>query len=77
MRFLGKSGRTGFPEVSAERVKERIRTIIVGEDARHPLSEQYIAELLATEQVDIARRTVAKYRELMGILPSSKRKKAY
>jgi len=64
-------------EVSAESVKERIRTIIAGEDARHPLSDQYIAELLAKEQVDIARRTVAKYRELMGILPSSKRKKVY
>ena len=64
-------------EHQAQRVKERIRTIIGGEDARHPLSDQYIAELLAKEQVDIARRTVAKYRELMGILPSSKRKKAY
>jgi RNA polymerase sigma-54 factor len=64
-------------EVSSESVKERIREIIGGEDARHPLSDQYIAELLAKEQVEIARRTVAKYRELMGILPSSKRKKVY
>jgi len=64
-------------EVSAESVKERIREIIAAEDARHPLSDQYIAEMLAKEQVDIARRTVAKYRELMGILPSSKRKKVY
>jgi RNA polymerase sigma-54 factor len=64
-------------EVSAESVKERIREIIAAEDARHPLSDQYIAEMLAKEQVDIARRTVAKYRELMGILPSSKRKRVY
>ncbi len=41
---------------------------------RRPLSDQYIAELLAKENIDIARRTVAKYRELMGILPSSKRR---
>jgi RNA polymerase sigma-54 factor len=61
-------------EVSAESVKEKIREIIAKEDARKPLSDQYIAELLGKEQIDIARRTVAKYRELMGILPSSKRK---
>jgi RNA polymerase sigma-54 factor len=62
---------------SAEAVKLRIRTIIAKEDARKPLSDQYIAEVLAKEGVDIARRTVAKYREQMGILPSSKRKRVY
>jgi RNA polymerase sigma-54 factor len=61
-------------EVSAESVKERIREIIAKEDGKKPLSDQYIAELLSKEHVGIARRTVAKYRELMGILPSSKRK---
>lgn len=64
-------------EVSAESVKEKIREIIAKEDARKPLSDQFIAELLGREQIDIARRTVAKYRELMGILPSSKRKQVY
>jgi RNA polymerase sigma-54 factor len=64
-------------EVSAESVKEKIRGIIAAEDARKPLSDQYIAEMLGKEQIDIARRTVAKYRELMGILPSSKRKQVY
>ena len=64
-------------EVSAESVKEKIREIIAKEDAKKPLSDQYIAELLGKEQIDIARRTVAKYRGLMGILPSSKRKKVY
>ncbi len=61
-------------EVSAASVKEKIREIIAKEDTRKPLSDQYIAELLSKEEIDIARRTVAKYRELMGILPSSKRK---
>lgn len=62
-------------EVSSESVKEKIKTIIGKEDARKPLSDQFIAEVLGKEGIDIARRTVAKYRELMGILPSSKRKK--
>ncbi len=73
--FFTSSLRSGHgEEVSAESVKERIRAIIAKEDARKPLSDQYIAEMLAKDQIDIARRTVAKYRELMGILPSSKRK---
>ncbi len=64
-------------EVSAESVKDRIRVIIAAEDARHPLSDQHIAQMLGKENVDIARRTVAKYREMMGILPSSKRRQVY
>jgi len=64
-------------EVSAESVKERIRSIIAQEDARNPLSDQHIAQMLANENVNIARRTVAKYREMMGILPSSKRRQVY
>jgi RNA polymerase sigma-54 factor len=76
--FFTSSLRGGHgSEVSAESVKEKIRDIIAKEDARKPLSDQYIAELLGKEQIDIARRTVAKYRELMGILPSSKRKQVY
>ncbi len=73
--FFTSSLRSGHgEEVSAESVKEKIRAIIAKEDPKKPLSDQYIAELLAKEQIDIARRTVAKYRELMGILPSSKRR---
>jgi RNA polymerase sigma-54 factor len=64
-------------EVSAESVRERIRAIIEAEDPRKPYSDQYIAQTLGRENVDIARRTVAKYREVMGILPSSKRRKMY
>ena len=76
--FFTSSLRSGQgEEVSAESVKEKIRTIIAKEDPKKPLSDQYIAELLAKEQIDIARRTVAKYRELMGILPSSKRRQVY
>jgi RNA polymerase sigma-54 factor len=73
--FFTSSLRSGHGEdVSAESVKDKIKNIIASEDARRPLSDQHIAEMLAKDQIDIARRTVAKYRELMGILPSSKRK---
>jgi RNA polymerase sigma-54 factor len=76
--FFTSSLRAGGGEdVSSESVKQRIREIIQAEDARHPYSDQYIAAMLAKENVDIARRTVAKYREMMGILPSSKRKQMY
>jgi RNA polymerase sigma-54 factor len=60
--------------VSAESVKEKIKKIIDTEDPRRPYSDQYIAQTLAAESIEIARRTVAKYREIMGILPSSRRR---
>ena len=60
--------------MSAESVKEKIKKIIESEDARRPYSDQHIAETLAAENIEIARRTVAKYREIMGILPSSRRR---
>ena len=72
--FFTSSLRSGCGEdVSAESVRERIRTIIEGEDPHKPLSDQYIAQVLARENVDIARRTVAKYREAMNISASHER----
>ncbi|MGH7805098.1 MAG: RNA polymerase factor sigma-54, partial [Candidatus Binatia bacterium] len=67
----------GGEDVSAESVKQRIRELIGKEDARRPFSDQSIAETLGREGVDIARRTVAKYREMMAILPSSRRKSPF
>ena len=76
--FFTSSLRAGVGEdVSSESVKQRIRDLISNEDPHRPYSDQYIAAMLAKENVDIARRTVAKYREMMGILPSSKRKQPY
>lgn len=66
----------GGDEVSAESVRERIRAIIEAESPKKPLSDQQIVKMLAEENVAVARRTVAKYREQMGILPSSQRRKA-
>src|SRR5204863_279072 len=57
--FFTSSLRSGRGEdVSAESVKDKIRGIIAKEDAKKPLSDQYIAEMLGKEQIDIARRTV-------------------
>ncbi|MGD8561537.1 MAG: RNA polymerase factor sigma-54 [Desulfarculaceae bacterium] len=61
--------------VASEAVKERIRALIAEEQPGKPLSDQAIANLLKEENIDIARRTVAKYREVLGILPSSRRRR--
>ncbi len=55
-------------------VKKRIRELIEAEDKQRPLSDREIANILNKEGFDIARRTVAKYREELGIPPSSKRR---
>ena len=63
--------------VSAESVRERIRVLVESEDTGKPLSDQEIAGALRELGIDIARRTVAKYREQLGILPSSRRRDPY
>lgn len=60
--------------VASEVVKMMVSKLIKSEDPHEPLSDQEIAEKLKEKNIDIARRTVAKYRETMGILPSSKRR---
>lgn len=60
--------------VSSESVREKIRAMIAGEEPQAPLSDQRIAELLGEQGIDIARRTVAKYREALRILSSAKRR---
>lgn len=60
---------------SSEAVRERIRHMIGGEQAAHVLSDDAIVALLRRDGVDIARRTVAKYREGMGIPSSVQRRR--
>ena len=60
---------------SAEAVRHRIRGLIDGEPANEPLSDERIVELLQRQGVDIARRTVAKYRESMRIPSSVQRRR--
>jgi RNA polymerase sigma-54 factor len=62
-------------DISSERIKMRIRQMISSEDAKDPLSDQKIALILSDEQLAVARRTVAKYREQMKILPARLRQK--
>jgi len=60
--------------MSASSVREKIRTLIENENPCKPYSDDMISKLLKKEQINIARRTVAKYREKLAILSSSKRK---
>lgn len=63
--------------IASESIKDKIRHIVSGENVKSPLSDQEIVEILKQQKIDIARRTVAKYREMLGILPSSKRKQLF
>ncbi len=60
--------------IASESVRAKIRDVIRAENPARPLSDQAISDMLKLQGIDIARRTVAKYREAMGLLPSSKRK---
>lgn len=71
----GIGGKNGGIDIAGESLKLKIKEMINHEDPKRPLSDQKISELLSTKDIVVARRTVAKYREMMGIAPSSKRKK--
>ncbi len=64
-------------EVAAESVKNRIKNLISAEDPKRPLSDAQLVKELRRYNIQCARRTVAKYREGMGILSSSKRKQLF
>ncbi|MCL2219262.1 MAG: RNA polymerase factor sigma-54 [Chitinispirillia bacterium] len=65
----------GGADVSVERIKVRIKTLIEDEDPKAPLTDQAIADILKAENLPAARRTVAKYREQMKILTTRMRLK--
>ncbi|HUL61004.1 MAG TPA: RNA polymerase factor sigma-54 [Anaeromyxobacteraceae bacterium] len=75
--FNSAINKTGGDEIASEAVKNHIKQIVAAEDPKHPHSDQRIVEILKGQGIEIARRTVAKYREVLGILPSSKRKKYF
>ena len=62
-------------DVSAKVAKDKIQTLINNEDKRDPLSDQRIAEILHEHGLKIARRTVAKYREALRLLPARSRRR--
>jgi RNA polymerase sigma-54 factor len=72
--FNSSIRRLNGEDIASESVKDQIRRIITNEDPRKPLSDQRIAEMLKVSNIDIARRTVTKYREALNILSSTKRR---
>lgn len=62
-------------ECSATAIRARIRRLIADENPTKPLSDSRIANILQEEGINVARRTVAKYREAMAIASSSERKR--
>ena len=62
-------------QIASESVKDRIRQIVHSENPENPWSDQEIADLLRRQDILIARRTIAKYRGMLGVLSSNKRKK--
>ncbi|MDY6854398.1 MAG: RNA polymerase factor sigma-54 [Thermodesulfobacteriota bacterium] len=63
--------------IASESVKDKIKQIVLNENAKKPYSDKKIMEILEEHNISIARRTVTKYREMLNILPSSKRKKIF
>ena len=77
LKFFFSSGlaTTSGEDISARGVKDKMRKLVDEEDARKPLTDQKIVELLRLDGVKIARRTVAKYRDQLGVLPARMRKR--
>jgi RNA polymerase sigma-54 factor len=79
LKYFFNSGLTSDngESIASESVKNKIKEILQKEDPHKPCSDQDIADLLKSQGINIARRTVTKYREMIGILSSSKRKKHF
>ncbi len=75
--FNSAIGRSNGDDIASESVKSKIKELVAEENPRKPFSDQAITKLLKEQGIEIARRTVAKYREQLGILSSSKRKQVF
>ena len=77
IKYFFSSGVTGSDGegVSSNSIKSMIKDIIDGEDPKNPYSDQDMVKLLSDRGIEISRRTVAKYREGLNILSSSKRRR--
>ncbi|MEI8346355.1 MAG: RNA polymerase factor sigma-54 [Pseudomonadota bacterium] len=71
----GLGGKNGSVDISSEALKLKIKALVTNENPKRPLSDQKLAELLSRDDVVIARRTVAKYREMLDIASSAQRKR--
>ena len=72
--FNSSINRVDGESMASASVQDKIRQVIKAENPKKPLSDDKIADILKQSNIDIARRTVTKYREALGILPSTKRK---
>ena len=79
LKYFFNSGisTTEGDSVASESVKSKIKEILSAENTRKPYSDQKIVELLHGQGIDIARRTVTKYREMLGIGSSTQRKRLF
>ncbi|MFN7262324.1 MAG: RNA polymerase factor sigma-54 [Pseudobdellovibrionaceae bacterium] len=79
LKYFFNSGinTTDGESLASESVKLKIKELISREDHKNPYSDQQIVEMLLKDGIEIARRTVAKYRDVLKILPSSRRKKIF
>jgi len=77
LKFFFSSGlsTTTGEDVSARGIKARIQKLVAEEDPRRPLTDQAIVNILKEEGIQIARRTVAKYRDQLGVLSARMRKR--
>ncbi len=77
LKFFFSSGlsTTDGEDVSARGIKAQIQTLVANEDSKHPLTDQAIVNILKETGVQIARRTVAKYRDQLGVLSARMRKR--
>ncbi|MEE8408056.1 MAG: RNA polymerase factor sigma-54 [Myxococcota bacterium] len=75
--FNSSIARIGGESIASESVRNHIKRLIAEEDTASPYSDQQLVERLKQNGIDIARRTVAKYREMLKIPSSSKRKKLF
>ena len=66
---------TSGDDISARGVRDKIKTLVADEDRKQPLTDQALVNLLKEDGVKIARRTVAKYRDQLDILPARMRKR--
>lgn len=73
--FSSHVGTSDGGECSATAIRARIKKLVEEENPRKPLSDSKIATMLGEEGIDVARRTIAKYREAMGIASSTDRKR--
>jgi RNA polymerase sigma-54 factor len=79
LKYFFNSGihTTGGDSIASESVKSRIKEIVAGENPKKPYSDQKIVDLLKKDNINIARRTVTKYREMLGIGSSTERKRLF